>query len=383
MSKVLQPVFDPVDMVQNCQPCSEQGNISKALNFCKECDEMLCAHCSSMHESQRITKTHVLVEINEIAIESSNSEESVKRKCEPCSNRENDVDAVAYCEECDEMLCEECTFIHSSQKLTKSHKSIPIDQINRKSLIPCEPCLETNTTTQAIKYCQFCDEALCEKCVIGHKSQKATKTHELFDVLNRSPDLKTNKTCEPCKINKMDRVASEVCIECEEFLCSSCVKQHKKQKATKGHKIMNASDIPSVLCDPCSESGGNINAIKWCKECDEALCGACVTQHKAQKATKDHQLQNSVMSLSDIKFCNPCTKSDKEMISIKYCSECEEYYCAKCSNIHGVQKATKSHKLTDAKLAKSTPGDEMMLIVQGRYVILLSSKSNRKLPKHV
>lgn len=133
---------------------------------------------------------------------------------------------------------------------------------------------------------------------------------------------------------------------------------HKTQKATKNHKLIKACDIPTSWCDPCSEKGEKIAADKMCKDCEEALCSSCITQHKSQKATKKHELQELTLLISALRTCDPCAETENEVVAVKYCEECEEYYCNKCTEMHLVPKITRKHKLVDAKLA-NTIGNEI------------------------
>lgn len=341
---------------KKCEICSSQGLDVIAVNLCQECDEMLCIDCSTTHKSQKLFRSHFLIDTNDIDKKTDNMGQE-KKKCEPCSNQDKYIDALMFCEDCEELLCKDCSAVHSSQKLTKLHKLLTVDQF--VSTVFCEPCRQRELNVQAVKACKICEEKLCEKCVTAHKFQKITKSHELVDISNYSPVSKSGKMCEPCKENEKDNAASEVCVDCEEFLCITCAAMHKTQKATKDHKLIKACDIPITWCEPCSEKGEKIAADKICKNCEEALCSSCITQHKSQKATKKHELQELTLSISALKTCDPCAENENEVTAVRYCEECEEYYCNKCTEMHLVQKITRKHKLIEAKFANTT-GDEII-----------------------
>ncbi|XP_053375717.1 uncharacterized protein LOC128547337 [Mercenaria mercenaria] len=67
------------------------------------------------------------------------------------------------------------------------------------------------------------------------------------------------------------------------------------------------------------------------------------------------RLPTSIRDGSDADFeytCTPCGEDHIREEAVKYCPECEEYLCAKCTNQHGRRKATLSHKLQDKDVTK-------------------------------
>ena len=53
---------------------------------------------------------------------------------------------------------------------------------NAKITKSCDPCQEDHREAIAVLHCQQCDENFYEGCSKAHKTQKATKTHQLVDV---------------------------------------------------------------------------------------------------------------------------------------------------------------------------------------------------------
>ena len=335
---------------QKCELCTQLGKESTALKICKECAEMLCVDCGVVHISQKYARSHCLLDITELSkVRDINEKE--KKKCEPCATLNKDVDAVMFCQDCEELLCRECSSVHSSQKITKAHQQISVDQMKPADIKVCEPCLVNGVTVEAIKSCKICEEAMCEKCVNAHRSQKATKGNELVEICDFTPGCKADRTCEPCKENGKDSSASTVCAECEENLCTTCAKIHSTQKATRDHKLIDIADIPVILCEPCTDKGDTVPADQLCTKCDEALCISCIAQHKSQKATKNHPFKDIQLNLTQLKFCDPCREANKDEVAVKHCEQCEEFYCKSCTVMHSAQKATKKHRLVDPKLA--------------------------------
>ena len=46
----------------------------------------------------------------------------------------------------------------------------------------CDPCLESNTTVHAEKYCSECEQKLCAECIESHRLFKALKSHHVIDL---------------------------------------------------------------------------------------------------------------------------------------------------------------------------------------------------------
>jgi len=48
----------------------------------------------------------------------------------------------------------------------------------------CHPCLESNKSVHAEKYCFECEEKLCAECTEKHRRFKALKSHHAIDLLS-------------------------------------------------------------------------------------------------------------------------------------------------------------------------------------------------------
>ncbi|XP_060599640.1 uncharacterized protein LOC132753213 [Ruditapes philippinarum] len=83
-------------------------------------------------------------------------------------------------------------------------------------------------------------------------------------------------------------------------------------------------------CTPCGEGNINEEAVKYCHECEEYLCTRCTSQHTWQKATKTHKLvdkKDAKHSLAVVKTkCLYHPDRDIEM----FCRKHDMVYCAMC-----------------------------------------------------
>lgn len=91
------------------------------------------------------------------------------------------------------------------------------------------------------------------------------------------------KSCHPCLIDETDELASSFCVDCVEYLCSSCNRDHRKNKLTRGHRLLEELDM---LRDPtpfskmkelmlCSDHRTSEVAYK-CEDHDQFICVTCI-----------------------------------------------------------------------------------------------------------
>ncbi|XP_053406619.1 gastrula zinc finger protein XlCGF46.1-like [Mercenaria mercenaria] len=234
----------------------------------------------------------------------------------------------------------------------------------------CDPCLISDKSSPAGKYCSECEENLCEDCARNHSKRKATSSHKLILIQETHSD--TYLLCNPCTDNEKVSKAVSFCDMCEEYLCNTCTQSHKIRKATRLHEPINieelnrykksAEKIPS--CALCEESGIRSTASYYCEECEEYLCEMCKESHSIRKATKLHRpVPASSLKSNDSdektekeessKMCDPCTFLNKRVVAISFCTQCEELLCADCTNLHRIRKLTKAHALKRPESAEA------------------------------
>jgi hypothetical protein len=167
-------------VLKKCEPCENGGRSNIALNICETCQEYLCGDCTSTHKVRKATKSLKPIPVSAEVERTSHSDEA-KKRCEPCESYGRDKEATKYCIDCDELLCDCCTETHKMGKVTKNHVPINVADIpelnrgERKQV--CEPCQMMNKYSHASKYCDECNEYLCESCERVHGLQKSTKLH--------------------------------------------------------------------------------------------------------------------------------------------------------------------------------------------------------------
>ncbi|XP_071121936.1 uncharacterized protein [Mytilus edulis] len=147
---------------KQCEPCNHRGMEVSASHYCQDCDERYCENCMQKHAKSRQSKKHDVVDISQ-EIEN----------CKPCLLIKVITHASHFCKDCAENLCNECTNTHTSQKLTRNHKIIPFQYVDRK----CEIC----ESAVATSFCKDCDDPdlLCELCAEDHTSMKQNRGHKV------------------------------------------------------------------------------------------------------------------------------------------------------------------------------------------------------------
>lgn len=93
--------------------------------------------------------------------------QSVIGTCEIC----NQGTGIDFCQECQQLFCNNCKLMHLRIKLSRNHTFKDVDQPEVK-LTLCE-----EHELVYILFCETCCSLICKKCVI-----KNHKSHELEDI---------------------------------------------------------------------------------------------------------------------------------------------------------------------------------------------------------
>jgi len=104
-----------------------------------------------------------------------------------------------------------------------------------------------------------------------------------------------------------------------------------------------ADNAGAPFCQPCTDAGDSVAALKLCAVCKEWLCVTCIEYHRRFKATKTHTLLNKD-SVSDT------TAEQDQSNTTHYCyahlTELIKYFCPTHDTVHcGDCAASKSGKL--------------------------------------
>ena len=115
-----------------------------------------------------------------------------------------------------------------------SHESFPID---------CDPCDYNQISKKAAAYCQECEEYLCEPCKTAHEKLKLTRSHKLLSGELMPPKRSARKKAVLDTV-LCSCVKNEVSIYCKEhcsLVCVNCGALH--------HRRCHTSDIGDISRD--------------------------------------------------------------------------------------------------------------------------------------
>lgn len=92
------------------------------------------------------------------------------------------------------------------------------------SSIPfCEPCQRENNSSEAVSWCCDCMESLCQNCNNAHRINKITLSHTLKKIEDMPPDVSSNLTAQKyCPLHS-DLIVDLYCAYHDALCCRSCM----------------------------------------------------------------------------------------------------------------------------------------------------------------
>jgi len=101
-------------------------------------------------------------------------------------------------------------------------------------------------------------------------------------------------TCEVCSGDNATRtkVATVLCVECQQKLCQTCQGYHKRFKTTAAHGLIKLEEISiEKICNMMPFSNCNIHRgdqlRKYCVDCKEVICPTCyIKSHNSHICTE-------------------------------------------------------------------------------------------------
>ncbi|XP_063420918.1 uncharacterized protein LOC134706140 [Mytilus trossulus] len=93
--------------------------------------------------------------------------------CIGCQRGEEDVNAVAWCSDCSELVCKVCARVH--ERMSPPHKVIPMKEIQQlsSSLLKLSKNCENHSEEKNVLYCCHHDKVICDSCVtVSHQNCK-------------------------------------------------------------------------------------------------------------------------------------------------------------------------------------------------------------------
>lgn len=100
--------------------------------------------------------------------------------------------------------------------------------------------------------------------------------------LNVASDEIFENACGPCKYDGVNKEGTKYCNDCEDFLCQTCTDSHKRFKTTRNHTILSVKDASKSMIKSQAEScivmcscDQNLETTIYCEDHDEVICQTC------------------------------------------------------------------------------------------------------------
>ena len=102
--------------------------------------------------------------------------------------------------------------------------------------------------------------------------------------------------------------------------------------------LLGASDETyDIVCDPCNYEGSKVEAVKFCSDCKEWLCLKCTDSHKKFKASRNHKIllvaQVPRQTVGASKSCKVLCESCQNVEVTNYCEQHNAVICQACRSV--------------------------------------------------
>ena len=153
-----------------------------------------------------------------------------------------------------------------------------------------------------------------------------------FKSVQASSDETHGFECDPCRYDDDRKEAVSFCIECDEYLCSTCSSTHKKLSVSRNHQVVTGSAMPrrgSVKAYAAMEADSSQrvavkcscnckNVTIYCKEHNEIICDDCQRlKHRACETMSIDQASKQVTLPSKENTLNKVNKLKESVESLK------------------------------------------------------------------
>ena len=174
--------------------------LSCCHSFCIQCIQSLINEdtgakiltCPFCHQTTQVPKGGVISLPRNLRLINKQGDILSKISCNlllPCDSCNEDT-SVAYCIECNEVICKKCWTNHQLLRITRGHIIQSFEDIKNKSrdeltkLIPSFTHTCQDHTEQQLKYyCQQCIIPVCVECtIINHKDHPVTEVSKQVDI---------------------------------------------------------------------------------------------------------------------------------------------------------------------------------------------------------
>lgn len=275
------------------------------------------------------------------------------------SNVDRCISDIVECPICNEELqdnrCLPCLHMFCLKCLELYRKGKP-----KGKPLPCPVCRQEFTFPKSIE--GLPRNFFIDKLLEAHKIKAQDMLPKICEICSEDT-CKRRFTSDLIRDNSNIALATRFCCDCDQHLCLSCDKQHKKIKATKWHKIIDITSVTySQELKPMPTyciAHNTKEAEVYCQDCKMVICWQCkALSHNSHaslevsSATKDlaSQLEEHIKKISK--------HLDNKQAYIQKLMECEKSYTDKITaeSAYICKEHSKLHRIiteNEGKLQKS------------------------------
>ncbi|XP_071787054.1 uncharacterized protein [Asterias amurensis] len=307
-----------------CQNCLEEMRIASALE-----ENIICPICrkeTNLNEEgiDDLSQSLFLFNLMETIVEQQQlvSRLQTKINCQDCDEED---EAVSYCLDCQEFLCEVCDNAHQRSKRTKSHEKASIDHLRsgkasfkkNYQLLTNVPKCGTHPNQNKIFYCQRCFIMICASCTQDH----------------RNPDHKVvglSQAIESSNDNINDRVKDvEKCLQKfsnKRELLDMLSTEHQERIKQK-HKIITDDADRKVAELRKEEQKLKDKVTRFCyekgKEFKKIMASNCINEKKIkQQLEKVNNDKKEVQEIDLLKMQQSLMRDLQDALDVGYPTGC-------------------------------------------------------------
>ena len=239
VEKGLEDLEEGLEDEITCPVCQEHFRDPKILPclhyYCKECVRQLalragtnrpftCPECRRgtvlpQNDPDQLPTAFFVNRMKELRTKMEKAQGKMEARCEMCSGAK----AEAFCRQCTDFICKDCSKLHKKLKVFAGHKVVTLQELKEGGgkAIPLKeapPPICKDHDEQLKIYCFDCNHLICRDCIIydhaGHKSEFVKKSapqykKTLKESLAPLAKIQTNISAATREVEEVEREVSE------------------------------------------------------------------------------------------------------------------------------------------------------------------------------
>ena len=133
-------------------------------------------------------------------------------------------------------------------------KKLSSGSLSGKEAVVCEIC-SSDKSTVAVAYCIECQQNMCQQCSDSHKKMRATVSHRFIELQSpiAADELLVKLSANMCDKHR-DKPMEVYCVQCKSVMCMMCyIKEHNSHKCTDVSDV--ADELNKQLGADCDDVG--------------------------------------------------------------------------------------------------------------------------------